>query len=343
MIYCNLNLLFCSSITDESCRIEGISKQAKRLEAEKQKLRESLNSTRGNHSNLSAISMVKTDEALTKTEKTALQSSRSLSVCSYSDIENHAVLTNEALRVSLRDRDRQATINKLQSEICELKLVNATILSQAEKDWVDFNIELGRLRSELLQAQLREQSQTNMLESYRSEISELKGALSERSLTNCTQPPSIPCPLADSCKPSNLSALFEHIETEKVDRIRFKQQVMEHGMKMVEEVRQRSAEEHAILLKRIEFLTEELDESASLQARCQDLEQELLRARADSSESENALLRKLERLNDELTDARQHAAAVSTQLRDSERAERDARALCLCAAPAEAAALADLE
>ncbi len=42
---------------------------------------------------------------------------------------------------------------------------------------------------------------------------------------------------------------------------KWKQEAVAHGMSMVEEERKRSDREHAVLLKRISFLSEELDEA----------------------------------------------------------------------------------
>jgi hypothetical protein len=179
-----------------------------------------------------------------------------------------------------------------------------------------------------------------MIESYRTEIIELKTALSTRSSLR-REEAQRPARTGDLVQPSNLATLFEHLQVEKQDRLRFKQGVMDHGMKMVDEVRQRSADEHAVLLRRIAFLTEELDDAAALRLQCQEMEREGARA----TDVETRQLRQIERLAGELDEARASAAELARSLRDC--GERDAdlqrrAAHALAAARAAAEREADL-
>eukprot|EP00292_Cryptomonas_paramecium_P020938 CAMPEP_0113710140 /NCGR_PEP_ID=MMETSP0038_2-20120614/29981_1 /TAXON_ID=2898 /ORGANISM="Cryptomonas paramecium" /LENGTH=176 /DNA_ID=CAMNT_0000636143 /DNA_START=83 /DNA_END=609 /DNA_ORIENTATION=+ /assembly_acc=CAM_ASM_000170 len=69
----------------------------------------------------------------------------------------------------------------------------------------------------------------------------------------------------DVAQLNSLLTKLSTLESEKNDRYeRWKQEAVEHGMKMVELERKRSDEEHAILLRRIAFLSEELEETKKL-------------------------------------------------------------------------------
>ena len=306
--------------------MDGISRQAKQLEEEKERLLESLHQSKS--------TVVGSDCSISKTENSSLQTSdldlerRHLSVCSNSyrearsggDSDDHSSMgANDSLKAAWIESQR--VIVKLQTQITSLNLEKASISAQAERDRASFKMEVKRLRSDLLHSQQKEQSQSKIIEDDHAVIFELKAALNLKSRsvnfgadeTNQAE---------QSSKIKNMIA-FDQMETEKLDRVRFKKQVMDHAMKMVEEIRQRSADEHEVLLKRIHFLTEELEETSALYTRCETVERELLQVKAGASEVENRMIQKVECLSNELALAHQQTATLSDQLYELKKREAD--------------------
>jgi hypothetical protein len=195
-------------------------------------------------------------------------------------------------------------------------MIHETKSSHAEWAWRELNVEIGMLRSELLRAHVRELDQLRKIENYRTEVSELKIALSTRSsLLREAQPYARTINLI---QPFCFATLSEHREVEKEDLFRFKQEVMDHSIKM-NEVRQRSADEHVVLLRRI---AEERDEAAVLRSQCHELERELILAGTLASDMKARQLRQINRLTHESDQAHASAAELARSLRKC--GERDA-------------------